>query len=145
MAVRPATHFVLCFSSFHLERYGEELYRCSRRKAYSVETPGIIDKPEPARRRGRTHLSADPEVRERHEQSKLQPAGANRVGALEVKLAYFFGQDVWGDEQPGLLDGIETDRTPEGQRLLSAFMRIGSRSTRAKAIRLLESIADASE
>ena len=62
-----------------------------------------------------------------------------------MKLAYFFGQDVWGDEQPGLLDGIETDRIPEAQRLLSAFMRIGSRSTRAKAIRLLESIADASE
>ena len=80
--------------------------------------------------------------------------GTNRVScsrlvqiasALEVKLAYFFGQDAWGDEQPGLLDGIETDRIPEGRRLLSAFMRIGSRSTRAKAIRLLECIADASE
>lgn len=80
--------------------------------------------------------------------------GANRVScsrltqiasALDVKLAYFFGQDAWGNAQLDLLDGVEVARIPEGRKLLSAFMRIESSATRSQAIKLLESIADASK
>ena len=80
--------------------------------------------------------------------------GTNRIScsrltqiasALDVKLAYFFGEDAWGNGRPAMLDGFDVERIPEGQRLLSAFMSIKSQSTRARAIKLLESIANTSK
>ena len=80
--------------------------------------------------------------------------GTNRIScsrltqiaaALDVKLAYFFGEDAWGNGGPGMLDGLDVEKIPEGQRLLSAFMSIKSQSTRSRAIRLLESIANTSK
>jgi hypothetical protein len=62
-----------------------------------------------------------------------------------VKLAYFFGEDAWGNGRAGMLDAIDIARIPEGQKLLSAFMGIKSQSTRSKAIKLLESIANTSK
>jgi DNA-binding XRE family transcriptional regulator len=50
--------------------------------------------------------------------------GANRIScsrltqiasALEVKLAYFFGEDAWGNGRAGMLDAIDIARIPEGQ------------------------------
>ena len=79
--------------------------------------------------------------------------GTNRIScsrltqiasALDVKLAYFFGEDAWGTGRPEMLDGFDVERIPEGQRLLSAFMSIKSQSTRSRAIKLLESIANTS-
>ena len=80
--------------------------------------------------------------------------GTNRIScsrltqiasALNVKLAYFFGEDAWGNGRAGMLDAIDIARIPEGQKLLSAFMGIKSQSTRSKAIKLLESIANTSK